>query len=122
MKRFPLRRLALVAGSIAVLSTAVAATAQGDGPGRAVLADTKPAWTAAATTAATVPAAEHGIDAKVWLAPRNASLLDALATAVSEPSSPQYRQFISAGQYRAQFAPTCRSGRAGQQRGSPARV
>jgi subtilase family serine protease len=106
MIRFGLRRLALMAGSVAVLCTAVAATAQGDGPRRAVLAGSKPAWTAAASSAVAVPAAAHGIDAKVWLAPRDASALDALARAVSDPSSPRYGQFLSADQARAQFAPT----------------
>ena len=106
MRRFRLRRMALIAASIAVLCTAVAATAQGDGPGRAVLADTKPAWTAAASATNAVPSTASGISVKVWLAPRNAAQLDALATAVSEPSSAQYGQFISAAQYRAQFAPT----------------
>ena len=49
---------------------------------------------------------QSGIRAKVWLAPRNADALDALATAVSDPSSPQFGQFLSEPQYRAQFAPT----------------
>ena len=42
----------------------------------------------------------------MWLAPRDAAQLDALATAVSDPSSAQYGQFLSADQVRAQFAPT----------------
>ena len=99
MSRFRLRRLALMAGSVAVLCTAVVSTAQGDGPERAVLADTKPAWTAAASATNAVPAATGGISAKVWLAPRNGAQLDALAQAVSDPSSSQYGQFITADQY-----------------------
>jgi subtilase family serine protease len=105
MKGFRLRRLALMTGTIAVLTAVGATAAQGDGPGRAVLATTKPAWTAAATSSAAVSSAAT-INAKVWLAPRNAAQLDALATAVSDPSSAQYGQFLSADQVRAQFAPT----------------
>lgn len=46
------------------------------------------------------------VHARVWLTPRNAAQLDALAQAVSDPSNAQYGQFISADQYAAQFAPT----------------
>jgi subtilase family serine protease len=104
MREFRLRRLALIlsGSAIAVFGAATAASAAGS---RHVLPDTKPAWTAAVAKTSDLPAAQI-INAKVWLAPRNADALDALATAVSDPSSPQYRQFISEPAYRAQFAPT----------------
>jgi subtilase family serine protease len=105
MSGFRLRRLALVTGTIAVLTAAGASAAQGDVPTRAVLAQTKPTWTAAATASAAV-GTQTTVSAKVWLAPRDAAQLDALATAISDPSSAQYRQFLSADQVRAQFAPT----------------
>ena len=101
-------RWLLIAAAGAVCVAAVAATAQAagpNGPGRHVLPGTRPSWTASVPKAATVPAAQL-VHAKVWLAPRNSTQLDALAQAVSDPSSSQYGQFISDDQYRAQFAPT----------------
>ena len=106
MTRLGLRRFALITAGVAAVCTAAATTAQGDGPGRAALTQAKPAWTTAASSATAVPAGAGTISAKVWLAPRNAAQLDALAKAVSEPSSPQYGQFLSADQFRAQYAPT----------------
>ena len=95
-----------VAGAVCVAAFAATAQAGGpNGPGRHVLQGTRPSWTAAVPQAAAVPAAQL-VHAKVWLAPRNAAQLDALARAVSDPSSSQFGQFISDDQYQAQFAPT----------------
>jgi subtilase family serine protease len=105
-------RMALVSAGLicmAALSASAVATAGVPGsaaPGRAVIAGSKPLWTAGAAIAADVPAAQTGITAKVWLAPRNQAQLDALATAVSDPSDPHFGQFISEQEYRAQFAPS----------------
>ena len=112
MRGFRLRRMALVAcGSIgvAMVGTAAIASAQTPGNGvsdRHVLAGSKPSWTAAAPVSPDVTATQSTVRAKVWLTPRNAAQLDALATAVSDPDSPQSGQFISEADYRAQFAPT----------------
>ena len=112
MRGFRLRRMALVvSGSIGVvlLGTVAVASAQvsgNDASARHVLAGSKPSWTAAVPATADVSAAQSTIRAKVWLAPRNAAQLEALATAVSDPDSPQSGQFISEADYRAQFAPT----------------
>jgi subtilase family serine protease len=101
----------VVSGSIGVALLGTAAVASAQVPGNAassrqVLAGSKPSWTAAVPATADVSAAESSIRAKVWLTPRNAARLDALATAVSDPDSPQSGQFISEAEYRAQFAPT----------------
>jgi subtilase family serine protease len=66
---------------------------------------TRPSWTAVVPQTAVVPSADL-VGAKVWLAPRNAAQLDALAQAVSDPASSQFGQFISDSQFQAQFAPT----------------
>src|SRR5450631_666411 len=42
----------------------------------------------------------------VVLRPRNQAALDAFTTAVSTPGSPQFRQFITPGEYASQFGPT----------------
>ena len=84
MRGIRIRRMALVVGgaSVVMLATAAVATAQVSGNGassRHVLAGSKPSWTAAVSASA----AQGAIRAKVWLAPRNAAQLDALAVAVA---------------------------------------
>jgi subtilase family serine protease len=103
--------------SVAALAVAAGAASAGNGKGnrgggsggsatgRKQLAGTKPAWTAAATLTAAVSAGRQ-VAAKVWLAPNDAAQLDSLAKAVSDPSSSQYRQYLSHSQYMSRFAPT----------------
>jgi len=93
---------------IAALVTTAGASARTTGPfgsGRHVLQGSKPAWTTAAPQTTAVPSGRL-VHARVWLTPRNAAQLDTLAQAVSDPSSAQYGQFITADQYDAQYAPT----------------
>jgi subtilase family serine protease len=95
-----------VAGLVCVAALAANAQAAGpNGSGRHVLPGTRPSWTAAVPKTANVPSGQL-VRAKVWLAPRNATQLDALAQAVSDPSSSQFGQFITNDQYQAQFAPS----------------
>ncbi len=111
MQSIRLRRaVAVIGGAMTIVTLVVAAgaSARTNGPfdsGRHVLRGSKPAWTAVAPQTAAVPSSQL-VHARVWLTPRNADQLDALAQAVSDPSSAQYGQFISADQYAAQFAPT----------------
>src|SRR5262245_9211926 len=99
-------RLALATVGIVCFGVGAApAAAGGNGNGRHKLEGSKPAWTAAAPQTSTVPAGE-GVMARVWLARRSAAGLDALAKAVSAPSSAQYGRFLSEARYRTQFAPT----------------
>ena len=94
--------------TIATLVVTAGASARTNGPfdsGRHVLPGSKPAWTTVAPQTAAVPSGQL-VHARVWLTPKNADQLDALAQAVSDPASAQYGQFISADQYAAQFAPT----------------
>ena len=88
---------------IAALIVTAGASARTNGPfnsNRHVLPGTKPSWTTAAPQTAAVPSGRL-VHARVWLTPRNGAQLDALAQAVSDPSSAQYGQFISADQYAA---------------------
>jgi len=70
-----------------------------------VLPGTKPDWTSAVRQSDTLPAGQR-VSAKVWLSPRNAAQLDALAQAVSDPASSQYANYLTAAQYDQQFAPS----------------
>jgi subtilase family serine protease len=104
MGRVTLRRLALLVGGTGVVVALGASTATAN-QARHVLPGSKPEWTSSVAQTGTVPAGQR-LAAKVWLAPRNAAQLTTLAQAVSDPASAQYQQFITADQYRAQFAPT----------------
>ena len=107
MRSSHLRRLSIAVAAVVSVG-AIAATAQAagpNGPGRHVLQGTRPSWTSQVQKTANVPSGAQ-VHAKVWLAPRNAAQLDALAQAVSDPSSSQFGQFISDDQFQAQFAPT----------------
>ena len=104
MGRGTLRRLALAAGGTGVVVALAASTAAAN-QNRQVLPGGKPDWTSAVQQTGTVPGTQR-MSVKVWLAPRNAAALTALAQAVSDPASAQYQQFITPAQYAAQFAPT----------------
>lgn len=93
----------LLVAALAV-SVAPASAAQSSG-GRHVLQGTKPDWTSAAHLSDTVPAGQS-ISARVWLSPRNAAQLDALAQAVSDPASSQFKQYLTSAQYDQRFAPS----------------
>src|SRR6185437_11272217 len=110
MKPSRIRRLALLAAGpmcvAALLAVALSGAAQAAGHGgRWTVPGSRPSWASAAPQTGVVPASQH-VDAKVWLAPQNADQLAALATAVSDPNSSQYGQFLNEDQYRAQFAPS----------------
>ena len=51
-------------------------------------------------------ATSQGIAGAVSLKPRNPAALAAMASAVSTPGSPEYRQYLAPGQFAAQFGPT----------------
>src|ERR1035437_6082793 len=69
---------------MAALAATAVSPALAAGQGRHVLAGAKPAWVGAVKKTADVPSGQK-VSAKVWLAPRNAAQLDALARAVSDP-------------------------------------
>src|SRR5213595_516031 len=100
-----LRRLFAVAIGALTCAAMLGATSAVGASGRSYLNGTKPSWTTKAPKAGNVSALQQ-VSAKVWLAPRNAAQLTALASAVSDPSSAQYGHFISQAEYAAQFAPT----------------
>jgi len=64
-----------------------------------------PAWTAAAPRVGAIPAAQP-LQLTAVLGLRDAAGAEALATAVSDPSSAQYGRFVTAAAWRSRFAPT----------------
>ncbi|GAA2139191.1 S53 family peptidase [Kitasatospora kazusensis] len=73
--------------------------------GRALLAGTKPAWTAAATDQGAT-AATAQITARVYLAGRDAAGLSAYAASVSDPQSDAYGKYLTPQQAQDRFGAT----------------
>jgi subtilase family serine protease len=102
MRRLPaIAAVAILASgsAIASLGTAHAAT------GNAVLKGSIPAW---ANSKNLVGTADPGGDVgfRVYLGWSNDSAVQALASAVSDPSSSSYRKFLTPAQFRQEFAPS----------------
>lgn len=102
MRRLPaIAAVAILASgsAIASLGTAHAAT------GNAVLKGSIPAW---ANSKNLVGTADPGGDVgfRVYLGWSDDSAVSALASAVSDPSSPSYRKFLTPAQFRSEFAPS----------------
>jgi subtilase family serine protease len=98
-----------LAVALAVVATVLGfkaqASAQTSADGnRASLADSTPVWANSSNEVARAPDSRH-VDARVYLRPRNNAELNALVDAVSDPSNPQYGQFITPDQYRSRFGP-----------------
>ena len=64
-----------------------------------------PAWTAQAPRVGAIPAARQ-LHMTAALGLRDTAGAEALATAVSDPSSPQYGRYVTAAAWRSRFAPT----------------
>ncbi|KUN87033.1 S53 family peptidase [Streptomyces griseoruber] len=94
--------LPMIAGALAL---GIPAAHAADGPARDTLAGTKPAWaTAKADKGSTSNSAQ--LNARVYLAGRDADGLAAYAKAVSDPRSPAYGKYLSAKQAAARFGAT----------------
>src|SRR4051794_26737657 len=94
--------LALCAGSLALGTPASAQTT------RAAIAGSKPSWAQPAARVGDAGASDT-MTFRVYLALRDRAGAEATATAVSDPSSPTYRQYLTPDQVRARFAPTSAS-------------
>ncbi|MFG1805563.1 protease pro-enzyme activation domain-containing protein [Streptomyces sp. NPDC049040] len=96
--------LALAGGSllIAVPSQAAGAAAA---PTAKTITGTHPSWATPAGDAGSIPAGTE-ITGTVYLAGQDPAGLTAYATAVSDPASASYGQFLSPAQYQARFGAT----------------
>lgn len=107
MRRTLSARVAVAAGSTAVLAIAFAAPSVANAAetgGRHVL-NGKPAWAAQAARVGAVPAST-GLSFKVVLNLRDEAGAEALATAVATPGNASYHKYVTAAQWRSRFAPT----------------
>lgn len=94
--------LPMIAGALAL---GIPAAHAADTPARQTLAGTKPAWaTPKADKGATADSTQ--VNARVYLAGRDAAGLAAYAKAVSDPNSPNYGKYLSAKKAQARFGAT----------------
>ena len=91
--------------SILVILAVLPGSALAAPPANTVLHGSAPAWANSRNyTGAADPNADIGF--RVYLGWQNASAAEALARAVSDPNSSQYRQYLTAQKFRKQFAPS----------------
>ena len=109
-----LRLLAAVGVVAAVSGMTVAVTSAGAAPGGRVLSGSVPSWAKPAARVGAAPAGDN-VGFRVYLGWTGGSAAATLATAVSTPGSASYRKFLSAAQFRAQFAPSASDAAAVQQ-------
>jgi subtilase family serine protease len=93
--------VAALALSVGLTTVATGASAA---PGRGALQGSQPAWAQGSALKGAAPAGDV-VHARVYLPWRNQQQLDALTTAVSTPGSASYGQYLTAQQFRSQFAP-----------------
>ena len=104
MRRFPRvgiagAALALVAGG-SMLTPASAAPS-----GRAAISGSVPPWAASASFKGDAANSDH-VAFRIYLGWRNAGQAESVARAVSTPGNAQYGKFLTAAQFRQQFAPS----------------
>jgi subtilase family serine protease len=103
--RRSMRKTAVTGVTCLALSAAFAAGAgSASAAPRSAIPGSQPSW-ATAKALKTTAATGDVVHARVYLPWRNQSSLDALTTAVSTPGSASYGKFLSAQQFRQQFAP-----------------
>jgi subtilase family serine protease len=99
------RILALVGCAAAAVGLAVAVPAAASAAGTASLPNSHPTWATPGNKVAAT-AADSRIGFSVYLKLRDQAGAEALATAVSDPSSSAYAHYLSPAQVRARFAAT----------------
>lgn len=96
--------LALALVLVAIVGLTLAGGASAASP-KAKLAGTVPAWAKAANFKTTTPDTEW-IGFRVYLGWRDEAGAEALAAAVSDPTSAQYGKYLTPAQFRQRFAPS----------------
>jgi subtilase family serine protease len=102
VRRTPVILLALaVAGGVAAALPVGSAAAETP----ATIPQSHPLWATPSAKVSDV-AASTRVTIRVYLKTRDAAAAEAAAQAVSDPRSPQFRQYLSTGDVKARFAPT----------------
>src|SRR3954469_8016193 len=97
---------AVTAAAALALSVGLTTIATGAdaAPGRGALQGSQPAWAQSSALKGAAPATDV-VHARVYLPWRNQQQLDTLTAAVSTPGNASYGKFLTAQQFRSQFAP-----------------
>jgi subtilase family serine protease len=93
---------ALAAAALLVLVPAAFAD---PGNGRSALKGSVPSWATAANFKSATPS-DDAVGFRLYLGLRNADQAEALAKAVSDPSSSSFHKFLTPGAFRSSFSPT----------------
>jgi subtilase family serine protease len=100
-----LRGVVIGATASVALTLTTPVVAFGTGKPSRTRIENAPAWTARAARVGAIPAAQQ-LQLTAALALRDAAGAEALAAAVSDPSSPQHGRYLTAAAWRSRFAPT----------------
>jgi subtilase family serine protease len=99
-------RLAVAAvAAVGLVGSACPAAAADAAVARTAVADARPGWAVGAADRGPV-APDTAVTARVYLAGRDPGGLTRFVAAVSDPSSRQYRHFLTPARYRARFGPS----------------
>ncbi|GAA0633844.1 S53 family peptidase [Kutzneria viridogrisea] len=101
MRRTPAFLLAVAMAGAGVTSLATSASAAG----MSAIPDSQPVWAKPNAKVAEVSGSDR-LTFRVYLKAKDQAGLEAAATAVSDPSSPSYRRFLSTDEVRTRFAPS----------------
>ena len=107
MKRFKLLTHTLLGVGVLGSGSLFAAVSIGNG---SKIANNTPKFTATAKNLGKVDPSTV-IDVSIWLKPHNKADLDATAKELYNPKSPNYRRFLSKGEFAAKYAPTAEEGK-----------
>jgi subtilase family serine protease len=99
------RGVVIGATALVALTLTTPIVAFGTGKPSRTRIENAPAWTARAARVGAIPAAQR-LQLTAALALRDGAGAEALAAAVSDPSSPQYGRYLTAAAWRSRFAPT----------------
>lgn len=106
MRPLPLRRAFAIAAAVAATAAVLAPTARAAEPPSPVsLSTDHPHHAALGTDAGRIPATTP-LTARLYLGTRDPDGLDAFLTAVTTPTSPHYRHFLTPPQYESRFGMT----------------
>lgn len=103
--RFGRRTAALAAAVVTLVALSLVAAVPADAASRVSFAGSRPSWAVSANDAGD-PAEDDSVEAEMYLPLRDEAGAEALAAAVSSPSSPQYRHTMSPSAWIARYAPT----------------
>lgn len=96
-----------IAVAVPVLATTVVAAAASSASAASHVRHlgTRPSWATASRDVGRANGSDR-VDLRVWLQFRDAAQVRALAAAVTDPKSPQYRHYLTPAQFTARYAPT----------------